>query len=61
METTTVPLEHEKYRIDVSCLVRTRMHYVARWYHRMRKHKFGVRFLGVLFVESVAVPPEHKK
>jgi hypothetical protein len=37
------------------------MHYEIRRSHRMKKHKFGVTCLGVLFVKSVLVPPEHLK
>jgi hypothetical protein len=37
------------------------MHYVTRRSYRMQKHKFGVMCTSVLFVESVPVPPQHKK
>jgi hypothetical protein len=37
------------------------MHYVTHRSHRMQKHKFDVTCLDPLFVESVLVPPEHKK
>jgi hypothetical protein len=31
------------------------MHYVTSRSHRMQKYKFGVTYLGALFVESVSV------
>jgi hypothetical protein len=34
------------------------MPYVTHRYHRMQKHKFGVRCPNMLYVESVPVPPE---
>jgi hypothetical protein len=37
------------------------MHYVNHISHRMQKDKFGVMFVGMLFMESVLVPPEHEK
>jgi hypothetical protein len=36
------------------------MHYVPRRSHRMQKHKFGITYHGVLFVQSVPVKPEHE-
>jgi hypothetical protein len=36
------------------------MHYVTHKSHRMQKHKFGVTCPGVLFVESIPVPPKHE-
>jgi hypothetical protein len=50
---------HEKYRIADPHPGCTEMHYVTRQSHRMQKHKFGVTYPGVLYVESVPVPPEH--
>jgi hypothetical protein len=29
--------------------------------YRMQKHNFGVTSPGVIFVESIPVPPEHEK
>jgi hypothetical protein len=34
---------------------------VTRRSHRMQKNKLGVSCPGMFFVESVPVPPEHKK
>jgi hypothetical protein len=56
-----VPLEHEKYCVDISWPGLTGMHYVTRRSHRIQKHKFGITRLGALFVSSVLVQPEHKK
>jgi hypothetical protein len=37
------------------------MHYVTSRSHRMQKHKFDVMCPGVLVVQSIPVPPQHKK
>jgi hypothetical protein len=39
----------------------TGMHYVTRKSHQMQKQKFGIMCPGAFFVESIPVPPEHKK
>jgi hypothetical protein len=39
----------------------TGMHYVSRKSHQMQKQKFGIMCPGAFFVESIPVPPEHKK
>jgi hypothetical protein len=43
MESTPVPQEHEKLCGNVSFHRGNGMHYMTRIYHRMQKHKFGVR------------------
>jgi hypothetical protein len=37
------------------------MHYVIRRYHRLQKHKFGLRCPGAFFVKSVCVSLEQEK
>jgi hypothetical protein len=37
------------------------MHYVTCRSHWMQKYNFGVMLPGVLFVESILVPPENGK
>jgi hypothetical protein len=59
VEFVTVPLEHEKYCVNVSQLGHNGMHYVTRRSHWMRKDKFSVMCIDALFVESILVPPEH--
>jgi hypothetical protein len=61
METALVPHEQDKQCIDVLCPGGSRMHYVTRRYHRIQKHKFGVKCPDALFVESEPVPAEQTK
>jgi hypothetical protein len=37
------------------------MHYVTRRFHWMQKHMFGAMCSSEPFLQSVPVPPEHKK
>jgi hypothetical protein len=37
------------------------MHYVTHRYHRIQKHKFGVRSPNAFYVESITVPPEQEQ
>jgi hypothetical protein len=37
------------------------MHYLTHRYHRMKKHKFGVMYLGMLFMETSLAPREYEK
>jgi hypothetical protein len=47
----------EKYCIDDPRTGCTKMDYVTQQSQWMQKHKFGVMYPSVLFVESVPVPP----
>jgi hypothetical protein len=47
--------------IAVSRPGHTRMHYVTHRFHKMQTHKFSITYPGTFFVESLPVPPEHKK
>jgi hypothetical protein len=58
VNSVSVPPEHEKYCIDVSCPEHTRMHYVTRKSHWMQKQKISEMCPSVLFVEFVLAPPE---
>jgi hypothetical protein len=57
----TGPTEHEILCIDVTHHGGIGMHYVTRRYHRMKKHKFGIRCPDTFLVESVSVPHENEK
>jgi hypothetical protein len=61
VQSIPVPSEHRKYCADVSCLRRTRMHYVTGRSHQMQKYTFGVMCPDALFVESILVAPEYEK
>jgi hypothetical protein len=61
VEIAPVPLEHEKYCVDVSWLGRTGMHYVTRRSHWIPKHKFCKTCPGTIFVESIPVPLDYEK
>jgi hypothetical protein len=61
LRTVLVPLEHEKYCVDVSCPECTGMHYVTRRSHQMQKHMFDVMCPGVLSLQTIPVPPEYEK
>jgi hypothetical protein len=56
----TLPPEHEKYFVDVSCLECNRLHYMTRRSHQIQKHKFDITCPNALLVESVSVPPVHE-
>jgi hypothetical protein len=55
------PPELEKCCVDVSCLKRTRTHYVTSRSHQMEKHKFHGMCPCVLLLGSTLGPLEHGK
>jgi hypothetical protein len=61
MKTALGPPDHEKYCMNISCPGHTGMHYMTNKSHQIQKHKFGTMCPGVLFVESIPVPPKHEK
>jgi hypothetical protein len=61
VETAPVPLEHEKYCVDVSWPGPTRKHYMTHRSHWMPKHKFDITCPDAILVESILVPLEHEK
>jgi hypothetical protein len=61
METSPVPLMHEKYFIKISHPRHTEIHYVNRRSHRVQKHNFGAMCPDALFIECIPVPAEHEK
>jgi hypothetical protein len=54
-----VPLEHEKYCIDISRPGRNRKHYLTYRSHQMQKHKFSVTCLSAIFLQIAPGPPKH--
>jgi hypothetical protein len=60
VESLLVPVEHEKWCIDISRPRCTVMHYVMCISH-LCKHKFDVTCPDALFMKTAPVPPEHEK
>jgi hypothetical protein len=61
VESVPVPLEHEKYCVNISWPEFTGMHYVTCRSHQMQKHKFNVMCPDMLFMETSLGPTEHEK
>jgi hypothetical protein len=47
--------------IDITCLGRSRLHYVNCRSHQMQKHRFSVTCPGARFVETALGPTEYEK